>query len=261
MSGLLRLVIALSVFVVVYPSSTYAQEKGFLLESYSSEDMYRLGEEFRFGHGKYPKDLKEALDWHLKAAARGNARSMFVIGNMYLKGQGVEANKGEAIAWFKKSVEAGGEGSAAAAEELGGLYEITDCAQSIAMWRRAAELGSVTAQNRLGLMYVNGQCTEKKPEEAVRFLLPAASTGDIISAIFLASLYHKGDGVPQSNVDARYWAEKATLLGWPRLTIADTYLNPIFATPLTKEETSQVERKLGYKLRPLKDGRPVPMYQ
>jgi TPR repeat protein len=221
-----------------------------LLELYSAEDMYSLGEEFRMGGRRYPKDLKKALEWHLMAAERGHARSMFTIGNMYLYGNGVDKNRDEAIVWFKKSVEAGGNGSAPAAEALAGLYESGNCEQSVLMWRKAAELGLQTAQSRLGLIYFNGQCAQRDLKEAARWLQASAETGDVMSAIFLASLYHKGDGVQQSNLEARYWAEIATRWGHPGFVFADEFLNPVLETSLTEAEKILLEERLA-KLPPM----------
>ncbi|CAG8747523.1 16452_t:CDS:1, partial [Racocetra fulgida] len=47
------------------------------------------------------RDLKSAFEYFCKAAHKGDANSMFNVGNMYYEGVGVEKNVKEGIHWIK----------------------------------------------------------------------------------------------------------------------------------------------------------------
>lgn len=48
-------------------------------------------------------DYKKAVEWYRQAAERGGAEAAWSLGNMYLNGNGVTANKQEADKWFARA--------------------------------------------------------------------------------------------------------------------------------------------------------------
>ena len=61
--------------------------------------------------------------------------------------------------------------------------------QEAAKWfRKSAEQGNITAQYRLGMMYLNGEGVEKNKDEATNWLLKAANRGDKAARNQLAEL-------------------------------------------------------------------------
>ncbi len=74
-------------------------EKG--LKAYNAQDYATALKEWRF------------------LAERGNARAQYVLGHMYINGEGVIQNDKEAATWFRKAAEQGHEG---AQFSIGSMY-------------------------------------------------------------------------------------------------------------------------------------------
>lgn len=169
------------------------------------------------------------------------------------EGYGVQhINQQKAIAYFKKSYEAGypvagydvaaslpdgspeqdeirnhakdnilelaNEGDACAQNNLGAMYYyghgVEQSDEKAAEWvLKAAEQGFADAQNHLGLMYKNGTGVEQSYEKAVEWYLKAAEQGLAIAQYNLGEMYALGDGVEQSNEKAREWYQKAAEQG------------------------------------------------
>src|SRR5262249_14236837 len=97
------------------------------------------------------------------------AQSM--LGNCYIKGQGVHKNDLEAVRWF----------------------------------RRAAEQGDTAGQGNLGWAYCQGEGVAKNPGGGVEWLLQAARQGDDNAQVKLGFCYYRGEGVPKDEVEAYKW--------------------------------------------------------
>ena len=97
---------------------------------------------------------------------QGFAPAEFNLGAMYYYGQGVQQDFAEAQKWTRK----------------------------------AAEQGMPTAQNYLGLMYVDGP--SKDYAEAVTWFRRAADQGDADGELNLGLRYDNGEGVPQDYAEA-----------------------------------------------------------
>ena len=54
-----------------------------------------------------PQDTAKGIEWYIKAAELGNARSMYALGYAYQCGQGVEISLQEALRWYEKAALAG----------------------------------------------------------------------------------------------------------------------------------------------------------
>ncbi len=72
----------------------------------SLEAQYKLGEMSEEGRGT-PVDLKAALSWYEKAAARKHSGAMYKIGLFHEEGKGVAANPEAAKSWYQKAAEKG----------------------------------------------------------------------------------------------------------------------------------------------------------
>lgn len=68
--------------------------------------MYNYANLLLRGNG-VPRNETEALDWHRKAAALGNAKSLNVIGRFYEEGWLVEADHAVAAEYYRKAAEGG----------------------------------------------------------------------------------------------------------------------------------------------------------
>lgn len=111
--------------------------------------------------------------------ADGGPDSCYVLGIMYYKGEGVTADKAEAVKWLRKAAE---KGNVRAQYNLGMMYDKGDgvpknLKEAAGWYRKAAEKGHVQSQFNLGLMYTNGEGVPKDRKEAVKWLRKAASKG------------------------------------------------------------------------------------
>ena len=74
------------------------------------------------------------------------------------------------------------------------------------MWyQKAAAQGNVSAQAKLGILYLSGHGVEQDYSTAASWLSRAAERGDYEARAKLASLYEKGRGVPHDLNRAYFW--------------------------------------------------------
>lgn len=132
--------------------------------------------------------LAYEIDPKYNAAARN-------IGICYIKGIGVKPDPVEAVAWFRRTADAG---DAKAMFSLGASYEYgigveVNPVEAIAWYRRAAAAGHAGAMNNLGLCYKDGIGVKPDPEEAIAWYRRAADAGHARAIKVIRSL---DDGAP-----------------------------------------------------------------
>ena len=199
---------------------------------------------------------KKAYEQIREAADEGNAIALYMMAAYFWEGYGVQPiNKQKAIAYFKKSYEAGypvagydvaaslPDGSPEQKEirnhakdnilELANEEDVF--AQASAAWgyregygtavdhveavkwvRKAAEQGFARAQYDLGLMYEFGRGVERSYEKAVEWYQKAAEQGAASAQGLLGEMYYYGRGVEQSYEKAAEWYLKAAEQGLAR---------------------------------------------
>ena len=197
---------------------------------------------------------EKAYEQIRKAADEGNAIALYMMAAYFSQGYGVQPiNKQKAIAYFKKSYEAGyavagydvaaslPDGSPEQKEirnhakdnilELANEEDVF--AQASAAWgyregygtavdhveavkwvRKAAEQGFARAQYDLGLMYEFGTGVERSNEKAAEWYLKAAEQGYADAQYNLGYMYEYGTGVEQSYEKAAEWVQKAADQGY-----------------------------------------------
>jgi TPR repeat protein len=112
-------------------------------------------------------------------ANQGDPNAQVNMGNLYMRGLGVEQNYGSAYDWYAK----------------------------------AARQGHATGQNKLAVMLYYGLGVKENHAEAAHWFLKAAEQGDPAAAMVIAELYDKGDGVSASKINAYVWFSIAADLG------------------------------------------------
>ena len=115
-----------------------------LADAGDSTAMAAIGTMYEMGGEGVPKDIRQAAQWHLKAAEAGNSAAMQTIGLDYFAGEGVPKDYAKAAYWLKP----------------------------------AAEAGQPTAMGALGVLYGYGQGVPKDLKQAAFWLRKAAATGD-----------------------------------------------------------------------------------
>ena len=89
------------------------------------------------------KNIREAFQWHKRAADSGSADSQLIVGSSYLEGYGVDVDREKGAYYIRLSAE---QGIAEAQMTLGSLYHFgegvpADQAEAVKWMRRAAEQG------------------------------------------------------------------------------------------------------------------------
>ena len=127
--------------------------------------MYMLGECYNLGRG-VDRDLNESVKWFRAAAMQGHIGAMDGLGRCYEYGEGVDADEELSAAWYFRAAKAGlpwGQFHYANVLE-NGKGAIEDEELAVAWYLKAAKQGLADAQWRLGCRIVNGRGTEKDEE-------------------------------------------------------------------------------------------------
>lgn len=128
------------------------------------------GEAFRQG------DFEKSIKLLKPQAEAGIVSAQIMLGQMYLKGQGVKADPEKGISWIRK----------------------------------AADQGSPVAAYDLGLMELDGVTGTRDLRQAAQWFRKSAHQRYAGAAYNLAVLYHAGTGLEKNDVLALSWIEAAT---------------------------------------------------
>ena len=115
----------------------------------------------------------------ISLAEQGDASAQWILGFMYLNGEGMPQNYGQAAHWLTKAAE---QGFAMAQFNLGFMYDNgegvpQDFKKALDWYTKAAEQGLAEAQTNLGVMYAAGQISQDYTRAYSWFNL-AASQGN-----------------------------------------------------------------------------------
>jgi TPR repeat protein len=104
-------------------------------------------------------------------------------------------------------------------------HQAGDYNRAFTVFKACAEKGHCGCMNSLGNCYLEGLGVEKDINEAIRWHRAAYETGakcgpaGLYSALYLARIYAKGQGVKRNPIIARSWCNKAlALLEDPKLS-------------------------------------------
>jgi uncharacterized protein len=235
--------------------------------------MTLLGELHAQGLG-IPQDFVKAAEWYRLAARRGDANAAFALGSLFLEGRGVERDPDRARTYFEEAAEKGhapasynlglmllNDGTtdsieraarllahAAEAEipdaqhALGVLHArgrgvLQDEARAAALFRRAAENGSIAGTVEYAIALFNGVGVATDEEEAAEYFRRAAFRGNAIAQNRLARLHVAGRGVEVDLVEAATWHLLASSQG-----LTDTWLDEAL-NGLSEADEIEAERR------------------
>lgn len=161
----MKRLIVFAVAIWIYPTAP----------SHGAEDMMLKGiEAYKQG------DYVTALQICYPLAKQGKISAQYLLGLMYLNGQGVAQSDTMAVIWFLKT----------------------------------AKSGEPRSQNYLCQAYTYGLGTEENPQMAAKWCLKAAYRGDSFAQKVVGVHYETGEGgLPQSYIDAHMWYNLASAQG------------------------------------------------
>ena len=181
----------------------------------NAQAQFMLGNMYLLGQG-VPRDFTKSAQWFQKAAEQGHVDAQFMLGAMHVQGQGVPKDYAKAAQWLQKPAE---QENAEAQFILGMMYANglgvpQNYAKAIQWHQKAAEQGYIRAQNNLGHAYRLGQGVAKDEVKAVQWYQKAAERGDAQAQFNLGLMYAKGQGIPQDDAKAMQWIQKAAEQGF-----------------------------------------------
>lgn len=179
------------------PSNSTQEEIQWFFEAADqgyADAQYTLGWMFMQGEG-LDQDLGQAFHWLRQAARQGHLQAQYHLGNLYIQGQGTAPDPKTAMYWYKKAAEQGHEEARQA---------------QVKLFLKAARQGDLDAQYRLGMLYA------KVPEtlpQAFQWIHRAAIRGHVTAQFTLGTLYVQGEQVPQNFEQAVKWYGRAARKG------------------------------------------------
>ena len=135
--------------------------------------------------GGVRKDEDEAIALLKRPVERNNAEALVLMGDFYAQGTGVAKSGEKAVACYEKARKTD---PVLADLALGRFYEKSDEAKSEAYLKSAADAGNVEALGRLGDRYLRGG---KRVEQGISLLRRAADMGDVSSQLKVGRFYLK----------------------------------------------------------------------
>lgn len=147
--------------------------------------------EYILGEDAYKQgDYQKAFPLISNAANSGHVMAQFLLGIMYLTGEGTPKDENKGFLWFSKAAE---QGLKEAQFNLGVMYEEgqggpQDYAKAAEWFSKAAEQGYAPAQSNLGTMYGQGIGVPQDHAKAAEWYSKAAEQGDSNAKAALAKL-------------------------------------------------------------------------
>ncbi len=134
----------------------------------------------RLAEGKgTDQDLIEAAQWYQRAAAKGFPMAQFRLGTLYERGLGVTADPQRAQVWYER---AAAQGNVKAMHNLAVIIasraDKADYKTAARWFVAASEYGLSDSQFNLAVLYENGMGVTKDVQEAYKWMLLAAKSGD-----------------------------------------------------------------------------------
>ncbi len=144
-------------------------------------------------------------------AAKGDAKSQYVLAWLYFTGQPVEKNNQLAVQWMTK---AANQDFKFAQTQLGLMYLVAkDIPENYSLARewlvKGATHGDNDAFNALGIIYVEGLGVKANGEEAVKYFRKAADGGFAMAQYNLGYQYYTGKLVTQDYKEAAQLFQQA----------------------------------------------------
>jgi len=188
-----------------------------------AEAAYRTALCYEFGWG-CRVDAMKAVQFYQHAASKNHPGAMLRLGRACLTGDmGLTKRYREGVRWLKRAAESADFQYNQAPYDLACLHEsgfgpdvFKDEAYAAQLYTKAADLGHIEANYRLGQAYEFGQLQcPKDPALSIHFYTGAAERGHALSQMALCAWYMVGvDGVLEKDeAEAYEWAKRAAAQG------------------------------------------------
>ncbi len=178
------------------------------------ESQFQLGERYLIGEG-VDANKEQAFMWFRMAATQGHVAAQVKVEAMYRNGEGVEVDEERALMWC---LEAADQGHANSQFNVGVMYQarsgIENKEKAFVYFHKAAEQGDSEAQVCVGIMYRDGVGVEKNNEKAFGWFHKAAEQDDSEAQFYLGVMHRDGVDVEKNTDQAFAWFNKAAVKGY-----------------------------------------------
>lgn len=139
-------------------------------------------------HSSYAEDVwTQQFNDILEEAKAGNADAQYEVGIMYLKGQGTDSDRSQAVKWLSSSAAAGN------ADATAKLRRMDDQADKFHALMRNAKNGDPESQYDVAMMLLKGRGIEQDQEQGKMWLARAANQTNQKAITRLGILFYKGE--------------------------------------------------------------------
>ena len=138
------------------------------------------------------EDFEKACELLGPLAEENNAEAQFLLGSLYINGQGVEKDDTKGLSWIMKSARLG--------------YDQAR-SRALSIYFELAGRGDASAMYNLGYMYLHGWGGEQDTDIGIGWLESAAKNGHVRSAKVLSGIYAEGKfGITPDEDKASFWS-------------------------------------------------------
>lgn len=183
----------------------------------AAEPLSTTAQKYYYGIG-VSKSFQKAFTLYLEAARAGDVAAMFVVGGMYMKGQGVESNPPQGFRWLYRAAIEGR--SSKESQRILGQFFLTgqgvpqNYSEALRWYERAAQGGDREAQSELAFLYFSGNVVARDYEKALYWFELAARNGYPLAQYNVGMLWYTGNGVATVDmVQAYAWFNLAAANG------------------------------------------------
>jgi TPR repeat protein len=167
------------------------------------------------GQADLPPDRSKLVALFQAAADRGSSPAALMLGECFLRGDGVTQDVTRGIALIKQAAEAD---YPQAIDALGVCYYRgegvgQDYRKAYHLFSRAADLGHPQSLGNLAILYLNEEGAEYDPQRAFNLLVQGANAGNPHCMYLFARSLQFGIGVRRDEATAREWYDKAAQAG------------------------------------------------
>ncbi|HEX4329850.1 MAG TPA: tetratricopeptide repeat protein [Burkholderiales bacterium] len=163
-----------------------------------------------------PRDQERARYWLEQAMAQDDANALNTYAGLLMAGSGdLARDDARALALYRRAADLG---SAAAMNNLGGAYrdgeQVPQNFDTARRWfEKSAARRLPQAYTSLGALYLQGQGVARDPERAQGYFRRAAQSSEPQAEYNMGSMYLRGDGVRSDRAAAQFWLALAAAHG------------------------------------------------
>jgi hypothetical protein len=138
------------------------------------------------------EDFTKSYELLLPLAEENNAEAQFLLGSLYINGDGVEKDDTKGLSWIMKSARQG--------------YDQARL-RALSIYLELANQGDAAAMYNVGYMCLHGWGGEQNPDVGIGWLESAAKNGHVLSAKVLSGIYAEGKfGITPDEYKASFWS-------------------------------------------------------